>query len=47
MNDEEKKKRLLNIAKSELKQFKVKYSTLKELSSVMKAIDDVITEGES
>ena len=44
MNDEEKKKQLLDTAKRELKQFQVKYSTLKELSKVMKVIDETLEE---
>lgn len=47
MSDEEKKKRLLELAKNELKQFKTKYNTLKELAKVMKAIDETISEDES
>lgn len=39
MNDEEKRARLLRIAKGELAQFRIKYNSLKELSEVFKAID--------
>ena len=42
MSDEEKRRRLLEVAKGELKQFKVKYSSLKELATVFEAIDKVI-----
>ena len=41
MNDEEKRSQLLDIAKRELKAFKAKYGTLKELASVFEAIDKV------
>lgn len=41
MNSEEKRAQLLEIAKRELKQFKIKYATLKELSTVFKAIDEL------
>lgn len=41
MSDDEKRKRLLLVAKSELQQFKVKYSSLKELAVVFEAIDKV------
>jgi len=44
MNDAEKRKQLLAIAKKELKQFKAKYSTLVELASVFKEIDKVTKE---
>ena len=44
MNDAEKRKQLLAIAKRELKQFKAKYSTLNELASVFKEIDKVTKE---
>lgn len=45
-SDEEKKSRLLEIAKRELISFKAKYQTLTELSGVMHAIDELI-EGEN
>lgn len=41
MSDEEKRKRLLQVAKAELQQFKVKYYSLKELAEVFSAIDRV------
>ena len=41
MSDEEKKAKLLETAKTELKWFKLKYQNLKELANVMKAIDEV------
>lgn len=41
MSDEEKRARLLETAKTELKWFKAKYSNLKELAKVMKAIDEI------
>jgi len=44
MNDEEKRKQLLALAKKELSAFKAKYNTLKELSEVMSVIDKVINE---
>lgn len=43
-SDEEKKNRLLDIAKKELVSFKYKYKTLSELAGVMNAIDDVLKE---
>lgn len=44
MRDEDKKTRLLEIAKKELISFKVKYQTLTELAGVMTAIDEVLDE---
>lgn len=44
-SDEEKKNRLLDIAKKELASFKCKYQTLNELAGVICAIDEVIGEG--
>lgn len=41
MNDEEKRKRLLEVAKGELNSFKVKYQSLKELAKVFEAIDEL------
>ena len=41
-SDEEKKNRLLEIAKKELVAFKGKYQTLNELAGVMNAIDEVL-----
>lgn len=41
MNDEEKRARLLDIAKRELNAFKTKYGTLKELANVFSAIDEL------
>lgn len=41
MSDDEKRARLLESAKTELKWFKTKYANLKELANVMKAIDEV------
>lgn len=46
MSDEEKRRRLLQVAKAELQQFKVKYSSLKELFAVFEAIDKVTKEEE-
>lgn len=46
-SDEEKKNRLLEIAKRELVSFKAKYQTLTELSGVMNAIDDVLKEDQT
>ena len=46
MSDEEKRKRLLQVAKSELQQFKVKYASLKELAVVFEAIDQVTKQEE-
>lgn len=43
-SDEQKKSRLLEIAKRELVSFKSKYQTLTELAGVMNAIDDVLRE---
>lgn len=43
-SDEEKKSRLLEIAKRELLSFKAKYATLTELSGVMNAIDEIMKE---
>lgn len=45
MTDEEKRKRLLSQARIELNVFKAKYSGLKELAKVFKAIDQ-LEEGE-
>lgn len=42
MSDEAKKERLLDIAKREMNSFRTKYSTLKELAGVIKAIDKVL-----
>lgn len=41
MNDEEKRKRLLEVAKGELNAFRQKYKTLTELSKVFAAIDEL------
>lgn len=43
-SDEEKKNRLLDIAKRELVSFKAKYQTLTELAGVMNAIDEVLKD---
>lgn len=46
MSDEEKKQKLLDAAKRELKWFKDKYTMLSdELGDVFDAIDDVLAEG--
>lgn len=44
MNDDEKRERLLDIAKRELTAFKNKYRQLTELSKVFAAIDEVTEE---
>lgn len=41
MSNEEKRAKLLESAKEELRWFKVRYQNLKELANVMKAIDEV------
>ena len=46
-SDEEKKNRLLEIAKRELVSFKGKYQTLTELAGVMNAIDNLLKEEET
>lgn len=46
-SDEAKKNRLLEIAKRELRSFKVKYITLTELAGVMNAIDDLMREDDT
>lgn len=43
-SDEEKKNRLLDVAKRELISFKYKYETLTELAGVMNAIDALMAE---
>ena len=43
-SDEQKKNRLLEIAKRELLAFKSKYQTLTALAGVMNAIDEVMRE---
>jgi len=45
MNDDEKRERLLDIAKKELNSFRLKYNSLKELAKVFSAIDEL--NGES
>lgn len=47
MNDAEKYERLLQVAKKELAQFKVKYANLKELRKVFKAIDEIVSDQEA
>lgn len=46
MSDEEKKERLLELAKKDARIFKEKYGQLQKLSKVMSAIDEVLEEGE-
>lgn len=43
MKDEEKKNKLLDIAKRELRYFRVKYRALSELAGVFQAIDGVLS----
>lgn len=45
MSDEEKRKRLLDLAKRELASFRAKYQALKELSRVFEAIDELNKDG--
>lgn len=46
MSDEEKKERLLALAKKDALTFKEKYGQLQKLSKIMSAIDEVLEEGE-
>ena len=47
MRDDEKRERLLKIAKAELKSFRIKYSALQELAKVFSAIDELSGEQET
>lgn len=47
MNDADKRQQLLDLAKRELKQFKIKYAVLKELAKVFEAIDEIVSDQEA